>query len=85
MGNLKYSKYNLVIILLTLLVGCSYSGGPTLRKCSDICDGLVGYYPFFGNAKDESGNNHHGEKNNVLFVEDRDGNPRRGVFLNGKS
>lgn len=75
----------LLIILIIFLSGCSYSGGPTLQKCADVCDDLIAYYPFFGNANDESGNNNHGELHNISFVEDRDGNPRRGAYFNGKS
>ena len=76
---------SLAVITLLFLNACSYSGAPTLKKCSDVCNGLVGYYPFFGSAVDESGNNHHGELHNVTFVEDREGNPERGAHFNGKS
>ena len=76
---------SLAAITLLFLTACSYSGGPTLQKCSDVCNGLVAYYPFFGSATDESGNNHHGELHNVTFVEDREGNPERGAHFNGKS
>jgi len=75
----------LVVISIIFLNACSYSGGPTLKKCSDICYGLVAYYPFFSDATDESGNNHHGELHNVVFVKDREDNENRGVYFNGKS
>ena len=29
--------------------------------CEKVCEGLVGYYPFNGNAKDQSGNSNHGK------------------------
>ena len=32
----------------------------TNMAMADITDGLVAYYPFNGNANDESGNLHHG-------------------------
>ena len=37
-------------------------------------DGLVAYYPFNGNANDESGNGHHGTVNGATLSSDRDGN-----------
>ena len=36
-------------------------------------DGLVAYYPFNGNANDESGNDHHGTVNGATLSEDRNG------------
>jgi uncharacterized protein (TIGR02145 family) len=36
-------------------------------------DGLVAYYPFNGNANDESGNDHHGIVNGATLSEDRNG------------
>ena len=30
-------------------------------QAADINEGLIGYWPLGGNAKDESGNNYHGE------------------------
>ena len=30
-------------------------------QAADITEGLIGYWPLGGNAKDESGNNYHGE------------------------
>ena len=37
-------------------------------------DGLVAYYPFNGNANDESGNGNHGTVNGATLTTDRDGN-----------
>ena len=37
-------------------------------------DGLVAYYPFNGNANDESGNGNHGTVNGAILTSDRDGN-----------
>ncbi len=50
---------------------------PTTEYCEDVCDGLVAYYPFFGNANDTSGNGLHGEVNGAILTNDRDGNPNR--------
>ncbi|HPO63881.1 MAG TPA: fibronectin type III domain-containing protein, partial [Candidatus Kapabacteria bacterium] len=38
---------------------------------NDISYGLVAYYPFNGNANDESGNEHHGVNNGATLTEDR--------------
>lgn len=38
-------------------------------------EGLMAYYPFNGNAMDESGNNHHGVVYAAVLTEDRYGNP----------
>ena len=40
---------------------------------STLDEGLVAYYPFNGNAKDESGNGHHGEVNGAALGLDRYG------------
>jgi hypothetical protein len=38
-------------------------------------NGLLGWWPFNGNAIDESGNNNNGTPNNITYVNDRFGNP----------
>ncbi len=38
-------------------------------------DSIVGWWPFNGNANDESGNNNHGTIFNTILTEDRFGNP----------
>ena len=40
----------------------------------DLTTGLVAYYPFNGNANDESGNGNHGTVNGATLTEDRFGN-----------
>ena len=47
--------------------------------------GLVAYYPFNGNANDESGNGHNGVLNGVTATEDRNGKMDKAFFLDGKS
>ncbi len=47
-------------------------------------EGLVAYYPFDGNAQDESGFNNHGNPNNgVQFVRDRKDRESKAVFFDG--
>jgi len=47
--------------------------------------GLVAYYPFNGNAKDESGNENHGEVTGATFVDGRHGVVRRACYFDGSS
>jgi len=57
----------------------------TTELCGDVCDGLVAYYPFFGNARDTSGNSLDGLVKGVTLTTDRDGNPNRAYQFNGKT
>jgi uncharacterized protein (TIGR02145 family) len=45
-------------------------------------DGLVAYYPFNGNASDESGNKNHGTVNGATLTFDRDGNENSAYYFN---
>ena len=47
--------------------------------------GLVAYYPFNGNANDESGNGHNGTVNGASLTTDRFGNSNRAYNFNGTS
>ena len=47
--------------------------------------GLVAYYPFNGNAKDESGNGNDGEVNGVTLTKDRHGNADQAYFFDGQN
>jgi hypothetical protein len=49
----------------------------------NLQNGLVAYYPFNGNARDESGNRHHGIVHGVRLTTDRLGNPRSAYNFNG--
>jgi uncharacterized protein (TIGR02145 family) len=46
-------------------------------------DGLVAYYPFNGNANDESGNGNHGTVNGATLTTDRDGNENSSYSFGG--
>ena len=48
-------------------------------------DGLVAWYPFNGNANDESGNGNNGQNNGVAFVTDRFGTVNSAGSFNGVS
>ena len=83
---LNYRIWNIYFLLLIslLLLGCSYAGKPTFKTCQDVCDGLVGYYPFFGNADDASGNGNNGNIFNASLTKDRDENDNSAYLFNGK-
>ena len=48
-------------------------------------DGLIGYWPFNGNANDESGYGHNGIINGPTLIEDRFGQSNRAYYFNGVS
>jgi hypothetical protein len=49
----------------------------------DACDGLVAYYPFNGNANDESGHYNHGTVHGAVLVPDIDGNADSAYSFDG--
>jgi hypothetical protein len=49
---------------------------------ADLNDGLVAYYPFNGNADDESGNGNHGTVYGATITEDRFGNTESAYSFN---
>lgn len=55
---------------------------------SNVCaqiptDGLIGYYPFNGNTRDESGNGYHAGVSGAILNSDRFANPGRAQVFNG--
>lgn len=75
------------LLLAALLAGLMFTA---CKKDSDTsassipADGLVAYYPFDGNAQDESGFNNHGNPNNgVQFVRNRNNEEGKAVFFDG--
>ncbi len=48
-------------------------------------NGLVGWWPFNGNANDESGNGNNGTNSGATISEDRFGNPNKAFVFNGTS
>jgi hypothetical protein len=61
--------------------------GTTPAACLDLPanlqDGLVGYWPFCGNANDESGNGNNGTVNGATLAEDRFGNAGSAYSFDG--
>jgi len=55
----------------------------TASTTRSLDDGLVAYYPFNGNANDESGNGNHGTVHGATLTDDRFGQPNRAYAFNG--
>lgn len=61
------------------------NGTPAASTCSGASLGLIGYYPFNGNANDASGNGNNGTVNGATLAADRFGNPNAAYTFNGSS
>ncbi|TGO02245.1 hypothetical protein PN36_28015 [Candidatus Thiomargarita nelsonii] len=66
--------------ILLIAIGLSWFSG----AMADLSDGLVAYYPFDGNANDESGNGHHGTVDGATLTEDRLGNADSAYNFDGQ-
>jgi hypothetical protein len=71
-------KLNRKVISLVLfsLVALSFS---------DLSNGLIAYYPFNGNANDESGNGNNGIVYGATLVQDKDGNENSAYTFDGQN
>ena len=69
----------LAIFIAVVTVVFVFSG----LSSADLNDGLVAYYPFNGNANDESGNGNDGVVNGATLSEDKSGNPGRAYSFDG--
>jgi hypothetical protein len=65
-----------IFVLLILLTNCCFAQ-------VDLERGLKAYYPFSGNAKDESGNNNNPVFNNARLTADRFGNAKSAYAFDG--
>jgi hypothetical protein len=69
-----------IALLVTVLAAALFVGG----CASPFKDGLVAYYPFNGNAMDESGNGNHGEVKGVKVTKDRNNTGQAFAFGGGE-
>jgi hypothetical protein len=60
-------------------------GEVRIEQTNNHENGLVAYYPFDGNANDESGNGHHGTLTNVTLTTDRFGDSSAYLFTGANS
>jgi hypothetical protein len=66
--------------------GTSYGNEISFKTLSiDISTGLMGFYPFNGNANDESGNGNNGKIADAILTTDRFGNTDKAYSFNGTS
>jgi hypothetical protein len=63
-----------VCVVVFLFCGITHAG---------LSDGLVAYYPFNGNANDESGNGNNGVVHGATLTYDRNGNANRAYSFDG--
>ena len=69
---------------ITLSVGNANSSNACALP-SNLQNGLVAYYPFCGNANDESGNNNHGIVYGATLTTDVNGNDSSAYYFDGNS
>jgi hypothetical protein len=69
-------KLNMLILLAIIFVFIGTAS-------ADLTTGLVAYYPFNGNANDESGNGYNGTVNGPTLTTDRFGNPNSAYSFDG--
>ncbi|MBF0574179.1 MAG: hypothetical protein HQK69_10565 [Desulfamplus sp.] len=74
-----YTKRLLATIMITALI----VSGITIPAHADLSDGLVAYYPFNGNANDESGNGNNGTVDGATMTADRNGNANSAYSFDG--
>lgn len=72
-------KRLILLSITSFYITCIFSQIPTYVPTN----GLVGWWPFNGNANDESGNSHHGTVNGAILTADRFGNPNSAYSFNG--
>ena len=73
----------LLFTLTALLVLAGCTKGPSPNLCPTVCDGLVAYYPFYGDATDKSGNGNDGEVIGAELTKDRNGYPNHAYRFEG--
>jgi hypothetical protein len=77
MKTIHILRFFIFTVLLGVVPDATYAQIPT--------NGLVGFYPFNGNANDESGNQYNGIPVNVSSISDRFGSSDRAYAFNGES
>ena len=78
---MKTKKAYLMILMSALSVLNAYSQLPSYVPSN----GLVGYWPFNGNANDESGNGNNGTVSGATLTNDRNGIANKAYSFNGIS
>ena len=88
MMRIKMNKYQRTVVaqctwmfIAFMFVSTSYAQIPPYLPTN----GLVGWWPFNGNANDESGNGNHGTVNGATLAVDRNGNANSAYSFDGNS
>ena len=87
----KILSYGAVAAVMAILIGTAtwWTGKPkdingvSPAMQAQLKEGLVAYYPFNGNAKDESGNGNDGEVNGATLTADRHGKSNNAYGFDG--
>ncbi len=74
---MKTNRFILLLLLVSIFTN--------LAAQVNLNAGLVAYYPFNGNANDESGNNNNATTVKATFIPDRFGKPNSACYFNGKN
>jgi uncharacterized protein (TIGR02145 family) len=81
----EFIKANITNNDTTICPGSSVTLNAEQGLPSNLRNGLVGYWPFNGNANDESGNGNHGTVNGATLTSDRFGNVGKAYGFDGVS
>ena len=81
---MNYKTFNMKKLIYLFIALLCISQHVTAQVPSYVpTDGLVGYWPFNGNANDESGNGNNGTVNGATLTNDRDGNENSSYSFDG--
>ncbi|MEY4521491.1 MAG: Internalin-J precursor [Bacteroidota bacterium] len=76
---LIYMNRNLILVIVLLITSINYAQLPFYVSTNN----LVGWWPFNGNANDESGNGNNGTVNGAVMATDRFGNSNNSFSFDG--
>jgi hypothetical protein len=78
-------KQKTLFLTIAVLLGLRIAAIAQTPPAYVPTDGLVGWWPFNGNANDESGNGNNGTVNGATLTEDRFGNANSAYYYDGIS
>ena len=78
-------KIHCLVLALILLSGVVNNSTGQIIPAHIPTEGLIGWWPFTGNANDESTNQNHGVNNGAVLTTDRFGNAEQAYMFNGTS
>jgi hypothetical protein len=81
----KHKKMQKILLSVLALLAFTFGGTAQTLPSYVPANGLVGWWPFNGNANDESGNNNNGTVNGATLTADRFGNVGKAYSFDGVS